>query len=230
MCGRYALARTTDDLVREYDIDQVGWDDPPAADYNIAPTKPVPVVTPHENGRRLVIASWGLVPWWSADPRGAAKMINARSETVAVKPAYREALVRRRCLIPADGWYEWAITPDAGRRPHYITPRDGTVLTFAGLYELWGPGPDRLLTCSILTTEARGALRDIHHRMPVMLPRSHRAAWLGTGPGEVTVPPVPDALELREVSPAVGNVRNAGPGLIEPAPDRHELPEQQVLL
>jgi putative SOS response-associated peptidase YedK len=126
---------------------------------------------------------------------------------------------RRRCLAPADGWYEWAPRPDgAGRQPTYLTPADGDVVAFAGLYEIWGP--DRLLTSSIVTTAAAGRLAAVHDRMPLMLPRRSWAAWLDPGREDVTDLLVPDlalvdGMELRPVGPAVGTVANDGPGLIE---------------
>ena len=196
-------------------------------DYNVAPTDPIPVVvTRHRSGqpdgplvRQLRAARWGLVPSWAPDPKRAGKLINARAETVTQLPAFRSAVRRRRCLVPADGWYEWAPKPDgAGRRPTYLTPLNGDVVAFAGLYEIWGP--DRLLTSSIVTTAAAGALEAVHHRMPLMLPRRSWSAWLDPGREDVTDLLVPDldlvdGMELRPVGPAGGTVANDGPGLIE---------------
>jgi putative SOS response-associated peptidase YedK len=229
MCGRYVARRDVGDLVGEFEAaDATG--EPWAADYNIAPTDPVPVVlTRHRSGdrggpvvRQLRLARWGLVPSWAADTRRAAKLINARAETVTELPAFRSAVVRRRCLVPADGWYEWAPRPDgAGRQPTYLTPADGGVLAFAGLYETWGP--DRLLTSAIVTTAAVGELTTVHSRMPLVLPRAAWVTWLDPERADVTellAPPDPElvaGLELRPVGPAVGNVGNDGPQLIERA-------------
>lgn len=213
-----------------------------APGYNVAPTVAVPVVVDRfaSDGRRartLGSCRWGLVPSWAKDASGAARMINARVESVASKPAFRTALARRRCLVPADGWYEWAVGLDAsgssgrsGRTPYYVTPRDGSPLAFAGLYEVWGQGPDRLRTCTIITTAATGQLTQVHHRMPLILARDQWAAWLDCR-SPAPAPPTPDPrliadLELRRVGAAVGNVRNQGSHLLAPvAPEPH----QQVL-
>lgn len=236
MCGRYVLARDTEELVRELDVDHVGWAEAPAAGYNIAPTTQVPVVIDRYDDeghrqRELHACAWGLVPSWARDTSGAARMINARAETVADKPAFRVALARRRCLIPADGWYEWAREENGtGRQPYFITPLDGSLLAFAGLYEVWGEGPRRRVTCAIITTAAVGQLTRIHHRMPLPLSPDQWSRWLDrrqTAPALST----PDemfvgGLELRPVDPAVGNVRNRGPELIAAVAPT---PRQQVL-
>jgi len=230
MCGRYVARRDAGDLVSEFEAADL-LTEPLLADYNVAPTDPVPVVlTRHRPGdgagrvaspvgRQLRLARWGLVPSWAPDTRRAARHINARAETVTELPAFRSAVRRRRCLVPADGWYEWAPRDDGpGRQPTYLTPRDGGVLAFAGLYEIWGP--DRLLTSSIVTTAAVGELVRVHDRMPLVLPRSAWAAWLDPAREDVAELLVPDralvdGLELRPVGPAVGTVANDGPGLIE---------------
>ena len=226
MCGRYVAKRGLGDLAAEFeaeDLTGAGL----RADWNVAPTDAVPVVlTRHRSGdrdgpvvRQLRAARWGLVPSWAPDTKRAGKLINARAETVTELPAFRSAVRRRRCLVPADGWYEWAPKPDgAGRQPTYLTPAGGEVIAFAGLYEVWGP--DRLLTSAIVTTAAAGVLEAVHHRMPLMLPRSAWAAWLDPERSAVDDLLVPDlalvdAMELRPVGPAVGNVANDGPGLIE---------------
>ena len=226
MCGRYVATRGLDDLAAEFEAeDAVGSALRP--DHNIAPTDAVPVVlTRHRSGhrdgpvvRQVRVARWGLVPSWAPDTRRAGKLINARAETVAELPAFRSAVRRRRCLVPADGWYEWAPRPDGpGRQPTYLTPLSGDVVAFAGLYEIWGP--DRLLTSSVVTTAAAGQLVAVHSRMPLLLPRRSWAAWLDPDRADVTDLLVPDpglveGLELRPVGPAVGNVANDGPGLIE---------------
>jgi putative SOS response-associated peptidase YedK len=226
MCGRYVAKRGSDDLAAEFeaeDLVSAGL----RPDWNVAPTDPVPVVlTRHRPGdregpvvRQLRAARWGLVPSWAPDLKRAGKLINARAETVTSLPAFRSAVRRRRCLVPADGWYEWAPRVDGpGRQPTYLTPRSGDVVAFAGLYEIWGP--DRLLTSSIVTTAAVGPLLAVHHRMPLMLPRSAWADWLDPTRSAVEDLLVPDlglvdGMELRPVGPAVGTVANDGPGLIE---------------
>ena len=226
MCGRYVGQRDIASLAAEFEAeDATGQALRP--DYNIAPTDLVPVVVlRHRSGdrggqqvRQLRAARWGLVPSWAADTSRAAKLINARAETVTELPAFRSAVRRRRCLVPADGWYEWAPRENGpGRQPTYLTPRSGEILAFAGLYEIWGP--DRLLTSSIVTTAALGQLAAVHSRMPLMLPRRAWAAWLDPAREDVTDLLVPDpglveAMELRPVGPAVGAVANDGPQLIE---------------
>jgi putative SOS response-associated peptidase YedK len=229
MCGRYVAKRGLDDLAAEFEAeDALGSALRP--DYNVAPTDLVPVVVlRHRSGdrdgplvRQLRAAKWGLVPSWAQDTTRAAKLINARAETVTELAALRSAARRRRCLVPADGWYEWAAREHgAGKQPTFLTPADGDVVAFAGLYEIWGP--DRLLTSSIVTTAALGQLAAVHHRMPLMLPRSSWAAWLDPAREDVTDLLVPDralvdGMELRPVGPAVGSVDNDGPDLIERVP------------
>lgn len=234
VCGRYVAKRGLDDLAAEFeaeDLASAGL----RPDWNVAPTDAVPVVlTRHRSGdpagpvvRQLRAARWGLVPSWAPDTKRAGKLINARAETVTELPAFRSAARRRRCLVPADGWYEWAPREDGpGRQPTYLTPSDGSVLAFAGLYEIWGP--DRLLTSSIVTTAAAGQLTAVHHRMPLMLPRSCWASWLDPERADIADLLVPDlslveAMELRPVGAAVGNVANDGPGLIARVPTPDEL-------
>jgi putative SOS response-associated peptidase YedK len=198
--------------------------------------------------RQLRVVRWGLVPFWAKDPAIGSRLINARAETVAEKPSFRRAFARRRCLLPADGYYEWqAAEPDPGKRgarkvPYYIHPSDDGVLALAGLYELWrrpaggtggtagpageaGDGPDPWLwTVTIITTRAADELGRIHDRMPMVIERSRWADWLDparTDPGEVRellLPAAAGALDAYPVSPDVNNVRNNGPGLRERAP------------
>jgi putative SOS response-associated peptidase YedK len=229
-----------DDLLADFEAEfeptetWMGHPDPVPADYNVAPTKPVPVVaTRRRSGdrtgpvlRQVRVVSWGLVPSWAKDAAGAARRINARAETVAELPAFRSALARRRCLVPADGWYEWAPRPDGpGRQPYYLTRPDGAGLAFAGLYEFWSdPDGRRLTTCTIVTTAAVGALTAVHTRMPLLLPRSAWAAWLDPAvpaPAGLLAPPPAELvaeLEVRPVGSAVGNVANAGPELVAAVP------------
>jgi putative SOS response-associated peptidase YedK len=230
MCGRYVVTRNWDDLLAEFEAADLLGSPSYQPDYNIAPTDPVPVVlTRHPPGdrggplgRQLLVARWGLVPSFARDTGGAARRINARAETARQLPSFRAALARRRCLIPADGWYEWARRQDGGRQPYFLTPADGSAFAFAGLYEIWGDADNRLLTCAIVTTAAVGELVRVHARMPLVLARQHWAGWLDpvrSDPGPLLAPPAPDlvaGLELRPVGPAVGNVANDGPQLIEP--------------
>jgi putative SOS response-associated peptidase YedK len=180
---------------------------------------------PDEPGRRVVsVARWGLLPPWARDARAGARMINARAETVSTSRAYRGPFESRRCLVPADGWYEWRRQPDGqGKQAYYLTLRSGDGLAFAGLWQPWGR--DRLLTTTVLTTSAQGDLATIHERMPLVLPAERWAQWLCATAAEVAdlveSPPtgwVGD-IEIRPVGPAIGNVRNNSPALIESVTD-----------
>jgi putative SOS response-associated peptidase YedK len=225
MCGRYATTRSAADLTALFEaIDSTGT--PLAPDYNVAPTDPVPIVrmSRRRAGRVLEVARWGLVPAWARDPKSGARMINARAETVATSSAFARSFARRRCLVPADGWFEWVRADGSRRRQAYfMTPRDGGALAFAGLWATWGGGPAPLLTCSIVTMAAIGELAAVHGRMPLALPPARWMDWL-TGspdPDALLAPPSEDFLagiEIRPVGPAVGDVRNDGPGLIERTP------------
>ncbi|MFD2767329.1 SOS response-associated peptidase [Micromonospora eburnea] len=223
MCGRYATTRSAGDLSALFESsDETGGAVGP--DFNVAPTDPVPLVRLAPEGHRLLsVGRWGLVPHWSRSAAGAARMINARAETVATSRAYAPSFARRRCLVPADGWYEWVREPDGRRQPYYMTPVDGSVLAFAGIWSVWEPAGAALLTFSVLTTAAVGELAEVHDRMPLLLPRERWAAWLGPAdePAALLAPPAPEwlaGLEIRPVSPAVGDVRNDGPGLTARVP------------
>jgi putative SOS response-associated peptidase YedK len=169
---------------------------------------------------------WGLVPSWSKDRKGGARMINARMESVAEKPAFRRAFAARRCLVPADGYFEWYLSENGSKQPFYIHPDDGASLAMAGLYEIWrDPHPDAddphegfLWTCTIITTSATDDLGRIHDRMPLLVRPEEWPAWLG--PDRVGVGLLTPATDLRAwpVSTAVGNVRNNGPELVRPLP------------
>jgi putative SOS response-associated peptidase YedK len=224
MCGRYVTTRGATRLSEVFEAyDET--DGRLTARYNVAPTNAVPVVRQATDAppggtapRLLSLARWGLVPHWARDPRGGARMINARSETVATTRAYAPSFARRRCLVPADGWYEWT-RHDGVRQAFYLTPRDGRVLAFAGIWSVWEGAGESLLTCSVLTTAAAGELTRVHERMPLLLPAEHWAQWLAdpAQAADLLAPVDPDTLagiEIRPVGPAVGNVRNDGPGLI----------------
>jgi putative SOS response-associated peptidase YedK len=174
------------------------------------------------------VMRWGLVPHWAKDPKIGSRMINARAESAASKSAFRDAVARRRCLLPADGWYEWQAGAGTGNRkqPYFITPADGSGLALAGLWSTWrdpNADPDQppLVTCAVITTAAVGPLAEIHDRMPLVLPAQVWADWLdpdSAEPGELLAPPSGDlvhGLELRPVSTAVNDVRREGPELVE---------------
>ena len=253
MCGRYASSRKPEDLVEEFEIRTSKVDEALAPDYNVAPTKPVYAVLerpPHREDdepaeppeRQLRVLHWGLIPSWAKDPAIGNRMINARIETLAEKPAFKRALKKRRCLLPADGYYEWYPTEQLGKsgkplkQPFFIRPKDHGILAMAGLYEIWRDpdraedDPDRFRwTCTVLTTQAEDAVGHIHDRMPLMVERDRWGAWLDpTVSGRddllsLLVPAAPGRLEAYPVSTDVNNVRNNGPELAEPIPAEDSL-------
>jgi len=177
MCGRYRLSRRKQ-LIEEY-FDSAGQDDW-IPRYNVAPTQPVPVVrqNPKEPRRELSLVRWGLIPWWAKDSSGSAGMINARSETAATKPAFRDALKLRRCLIPADGFYEWQKTGNS-KQPYCFEVNEGQLFAFAGIWETWKDASRKTIeTCSILTTTPNAVTSSVHDRMPVILDPDNYDLWL----------------------------------------------------
>jgi putative SOS response-associated peptidase YedK len=185
MCGRYRLSRRKQILEEHFDVtaDEEDW----TPRYNIAPTQPVPVVRQHPRDQRrdLSLLRWGLIPSWAKDASGAARMINARSETAATLPAFREAMKLRRCLIPADGFYEWQRS-SAAKQPFCFEVRDGEVFAFAGLWDRWkDPGGQWIRSCSILTTVPNAVTSTVHDRMPVILERDDYDFWLDPGMQDV---------------------------------------------
>ena len=237
MCGRYASSRRPEDLVEEFEIDKVEVAEPLPPDFNVAPTKQVyAVVERSPRERQLRSVRWGLVPFWAKEPSIGNKLINARMETVHEKPAFRRAFTSRRCLLPADGYFEWYPTEQrtkAGKpvkQPFFIRPADGGVLAMAGLYEIWrDPTRDEddrqrfLWTCTVLTTSAQDSVGHIHDRMPLLVEPGRQAAWLDPTTSaveelkELLVPAAPGLLEAYPVSTAVNNVRNNGPELLDAA-------------
>jgi putative SOS response-associated peptidase YedK len=259
MCGRYASARKRIELLEEFDVqrDQVTQDLRP--DYNVAPTKPVYAVMarsakldrsddkdpsqqsrvtgpiPASVARELRVVRWGLVPSWAKDISIGSRLINARAETVSEKPSYRRAFARRRCLLPADGYYEWQVLEGKGpkgknlKQPFFIHRADSGPLAFAGLYELWRDrehpdgDPDAWLwTATIITTSAPDELGQIHDRMPMVIAPESWADWLdpeNSDAGDLQsllAPAAARGLATYPVSTAVNSVRNNGPELIEP--------------
>lgn len=232
VCGRYVSAADRARLAEVFDA--VIADSGPGLepDYNVAPTKDVYAVVQRDE-RQLRVMRWGLVPSWAKDPAIGNKMINARLETAASKPAFRRAFAKRRCLLPADGYYEWyapaPLADAAGRpvkarkQPYFIRPRDGGVMAMAGLYEFWREAEDApwLVTCTVLTTTAPDDLGRIHDRMPLTVEPGNWSAWLDpehepdTG---LLRPAAPGVLEAYPVSTEVNNVRNNGPQLLDPIP------------
>jgi putative SOS response-associated peptidase YedK len=181
MCGRYRLSRRKQ-LVEEY-FDTVSGEDDWTPRYNIAPTQPVPMIrqNPKEPRRELSLVRWGLIPSWAKDKSDAALMINARSETAATKPAFRDPLTSRRCLIPADGFYEWQRRAKV-KQSYCFEVNDGELFAFAGLWDRWkDPSGDWIRSCSILTTAPNGVTSSVHDRMPVILDPDSYDLWLDPG-------------------------------------------------
>lgn len=179
MCGRYTLRVSPAELVDLFGvINQFDW----SPRYNIAPTQTVAAVRPTENGngRELALLKWGLIPFWAKDAKIASNLINARADTVATKPAFRAALKRKRCLIPADGFYEWkAIPGQKVKQPYLIGVRDVPAFAFAGLWEHWtNPEGQRVDSCTIITTDANELMQQVHNRMPVILDPADYGRWL----------------------------------------------------
>ena len=259
MCGRYASARKRIELLEEFSVQSDRTGEPLAPDYNVAPTKPVYAVLTRQpdardssragsrsgdadgavadlgdageaaSQRQLRVIRWGLVPFWAKDVKIGSRMINARAETVAEKPAFRRAFAQRRCLLPADGYYEWQQHEGKPKQPIYISRADGRSLAVAGLYELWRDAtvpPDDadawLWTTTIITTSAPDDLGHIHDRMPMLIDTASWGEWLDPANRDVSdlrgllVPAMVSGLTTYPVSTAVNSVRNNGPELIEP--------------
>ncbi len=219
MCGRYSLIADLGDLARrfEFDGDLLRFE----SAYNIAPTQDVLTVVGGE-ARRGGFMRWGLVPWWAKDLSIGSRMINARAETVAERPAFRDALRQRRCLVLADGFYEWQRT-GARKRPMRAVLRTGEPFAFAGLWSVWkDPDGNRIPSCTIITTATNDLLKPVHDRMPVVLPRQMEPLWLDPAIEDpdmlasVLVPYPDEAMEIYEVSDLVNSAANDGPEVIEP--------------
>ena len=220
MCSRYSLT-SPPEAVRAY----FGYRDTPnfPARYNVAPTQPIPVVCLDKDGeRRFRLMRWGLLPSFVKDPKQFPTLINARSEEALGKPSFRNAMRWRRCLIPADGFYEWT-GPKNARRPFLLRPRESRLIAFAGLYERWRDGAGgEVDTVAILTCPANSTVTPLHDRMPVVLPPEHFAAWLDvkTTPAEAAFellqPVASDLLEAIEMNPKINNSRKDEPGIQEP--------------
>jgi putative SOS response-associated peptidase YedK len=234
MCGRYELHANPAAIALAF-----GLAHPPSIHprYNIAPMQQVPIVRVNAEGQReLVQVRWGLVPRWARDPSIGAKMINARGESVATKPSYRTAFRRHRCLVPANGFYEWMAVADGHKQPVLVARRDGELMALAGLYERWlSPEGEVLDTCTIITTDGNETMRPVHDRMPVIIPAASYERWLDPareGPQELIVPcPAPD-ITYWPVSTKVNNVRHDDASLIRrmeahapPAPAHETSPE-----
>ncbi|MGR3496969.1 SOS response-associated peptidase [Citreimonas sp.] len=218
MCGRFAITLPPDAMAQLFEA-RPDNDLPDVPNYNVCPTDPVHVIRAEDGARRLVAMRWGLVPRWYKAPNDGPPLFNARAETVAEKPAFREAARARRCLIPASGFYEWTKDETGARLPWYIRAKDGAPLAFAGLWQDWTRDGESLRSCTIVTCAAAGEITAIHHRMPVIVARADWAKWLGeAGHGAATLMrPAPEgSLVLHRVGSAVNSNRAAGPDLIAP--------------
>lgn len=217
MCGRFVLTADAKTLQMAFDLETTPA--PLVPRYNIAPTQPVAVIT-NAAPKELTYHRWGLVPPWAKDLSIGSQMINARAETAAEKPSFKNALRRRRCLIPASGFYEW---PKKGQNPLYIHLKDDPVFAFAGLWEIWrSPDGDELHTCTILTTEPNDYIRQFHNRMAIILPRERYADWLYGGELQaaealsILTPVDEDKMTAYEVSKRVNSPTFDSPENIEP--------------
>ena len=220
MCGRYTLTTPAERLAEEFGFRDSSAELPQS--YNVAPTQGVAAVLEEGGGRYLEVLRWGLIPPWADDPQIGSRMINARSETAPEKPSFRRAFRERRCLIPADGFYEWQRTNGA-KQPFYIHMEDGRPFAFAGLWESWGRGGEgEIRTCTILTTAANAVVGEIHERMPVIVAPDAYDVWLDPSSerDELTglLAPYPeDEMEAYPVSRFVNSPSNNDPRCVEPA-------------
>ncbi|MBB6636580.1 SOS response-associated peptidase [Cohnella thailandensis] len=219
MCGRYTITVTIEEMLARYFAENVV--SPYQPRYNVAPGQLVPAVINDGSRNRIGLLKWGLVPPWAEDARIGNKMINARAETIEERPAFRNAYLNKRCLLPADGFYEWQRSA-GGKKPMRITLKGGGLFSLAGLYETWvSPEGEKWHTCTVLTTAPNRLMADIHDRMPVILKPEDEALWLDRRIREparlkhLLVPYPEDEMAAYEVSAAVGNVRNDSPSLIE---------------
>lgn len=240
MCGRYGLVVQGNDIRRMFGLAECdGRLLPPR--YNIAPTQAVAVVRRGAQGAELAPMRWGLLPAWLKDPKDTPLLINARAEGVAEKPAFRNAFRRRRCLVPASGFYEWQARPGRAKQPYWIRRADGEPLAFAGLWETWRGGDgSEIDSAAIVTTEANALLRPIHSRMPVVVAPADFELWLSpeATPEELArllAPPADDLLEAVPVSARVNSAADDDASLWAPAasgepPEEEEEPPRQARL
>ena len=219
MCGRFTLHTPQAEILQAFDVASNGVTLVPR--YNITPSQDIPVVRAGDDGRELALARWGLVPGWSKEARPKYSTINARLESVAEKPTYRAAFRHKRCLIPADGFYEWHKTGDK-KVPHYIRMQDESVFAFAGLWEHWEGEQETFDSCAIITLPASGVMATIHTRMPAIIAAHDYDAWLNTGMTDKhdimqqLGSSVSDRLEAYTVSNHVNSPKHTDARCIEP--------------
>ena len=223
MCGRYAVTSAPEAIRALFGYPEQR-DFPPR--YNIAPSQPIAIVRLIDGKRQFALVRWGLLPSWVKDPKSFTLLVNARGESLTDKPAFKTAMKRRRCLIPANGFYDWRTT--GGRKqPYYVRAKSGEPLAFAGLWEIWiGPNGEELETATIVTTRANRMLADIHDRMPVIIPPDAFNLWLdctnvdAETAAALIAPARENLLEAYEVSAAVNRTANDNPKLLEPLSER----------
>ncbi|HUG93913.1 MAG TPA: SOS response-associated peptidase [Planctomycetaceae bacterium] len=219
MCGRYNLRTPTQQLVEFFDLALAPELEPR---YNIAPTQPVAAIRRTARGRELSLVRWGLIPSWADDPKIGDRMINARADSVATKPAFRSAFKRRRCLIPADGFYEWKKSGGKTNQPYQIGLQDGRPFAFAGLWEHWAREGDEIESCTILTTDANELVAGLHDRMPVILDETAYDRWLDPELDDrdelesLLLPFPARRMKAWPVSTVVNNPRNETPECLDP--------------
>ncbi len=222
MCGRYAFFSPTEAVAELFDLD-----DPPPVEFsfNVAPTDYVPAVRSVDGSRQLGMLRWGLIPFWAKAKQVGVKMINARSESISSKPAFRKAFQQRRCLLPANGFFEWQKQGDK-KQPFFIHFEAERVFAFAGIWERWGRDEEEIESVSIITTEPNDLVAPIHNRMPVILDRQDFARWLGEEPADseellsMLQPHSSKQMQTRAVGKSVGNPRNKGEDCVLPAPQQ----------
>ena len=219
MCGRYTLRTTAREIAEVFEVPEVP--ELPAR-YNIAPTQDVPVIRLGDGGREFALLHWGLIPSWADDPAIGSRMINARAETVAEKPAFRRAFRSRRCLVVSDGFFEWR--REGGRKqPYFIRMKDERPFAFAGLWERWEKLGEPIESCTVITGEPNEVVAPLHDRMPVIVPESAYDTWLDPGVSdpkrlqELLVPYPPEEMEAYPVSTMVNSPSNDRAGCIAPA-------------
>jgi len=215
MCGRFALYSSFQ-AIKDYAdlLNEIGELD---ANYNVAPGQEIPIVTRQDQQNILKSCRWGLIPFWAKDEKIGYKLINTRSETIAEKPSFKYAFQQRRCLIPANGFYEWR---KSDKQPFYITLKDRDLFSFAGIWEIWkSPVGKQIYSCSIITTSANEILKDIHHRMPVILPTEQEETWLNDDRRDILQELMTShsskEITLHPVSPEVNSARANYPELIK---------------
>lgn len=221
MCGRFVLFSDLKDIQRAFDIPSTQTEVKPS--YNVAPTQAVYVVVQRAGTNELETMRWGLIPSWAKDEKMGARMINARAETVAEKPSFKRSLIKRRCLVIADGFYEWH-TEDGKKTPMFIRLKTDEPIGFAGLYDTWkSPDGEEITSCAIITTSANAMMKEIHERMPVILSKEAQKTWLDPEMQDVEKlvallkPYSADQMQAHPVSPQVNSPKNNSAELIKSA-------------